>query len=62
MPIYFFAMNDERPDQLTGEDLPHDRAAREWASRVTGEVNRNRRHPQAIVRVSAYRLDGSLVG
>ena len=62
MPIYFFAMNDERPDQLTGEDLPHDRAAREWAARVTGEVNRNRRHPQAIVRVSAYRLDGSLVG
>jgi hypothetical protein len=25
MPIYFFAVNDERPDQLTGEDLPHDR-------------------------------------
>ena len=61
MPIYFFAVNDERPDQLTGEDLPHDRAAREWATRVTLEVNRNRRRPQAIVRVSAYRSDGSLV-
>jgi hypothetical protein len=61
MPIYLFAVNDERPDQLTGEDLPHDRAAREWAAGVTREVNRNRRRPQAIVRVSAYRSDGSLV-
>jgi hypothetical protein len=61
MPIYFFAANDERPDQLTGEDLPHNRAACEWAARVTREVNRNRRRPQTIVRVSAYRSDGSLV-
>jgi len=61
VPIYFFAMNDERPNQLTGEDLPHDSAAREWATRVTREVNRNRRRPQTIVRVSAYRSDGSLV-
>ena len=61
VPIYFFAMNDERPNQLTGEDLPHDRAAREWAARITREVNRNRRRPQTLVRVSAYRSDGSLV-
>ena len=61
MPIYFFAVNDERPDQLTGDELPHDRAAREWAVRVTWEVNRNRKRPQTMVRVSAYHSDGSLV-
>ena len=56
MPIYFFGVNDLPADQATGDDLPHDRAAR-----VTKEVNRNRRHPQSIVRVNAYRSDGSLV-
>ena len=61
MPIYFFGMNDQPADQATGEDLPHDRAAREWAASVTKEVNRNRRHPQSRLRVNAYRSDSSLV-
>ena len=61
MPIYLFGMNDQPTDQATGEDLPHDRAAREWAARVTKEVNRNRRYPQSRLRVNAYRSDGSLV-
>jgi hypothetical protein len=61
MPIYLFGVNDQPADQATGEDLPNDRAAREWAARVTKEVNRNRRHPQSIVSVSAYHSDGSLV-
>jgi hypothetical protein len=59
MPIYFFGVNDQPADQATVEELPHDRAAREWATRVAQEVNRNRRHP--LVRVNAYRSDGSLV-
>ena len=61
MPIYFLGVNDQPADQATGEDLPHDRAAREWATRVAKEVNRNRRPPQSTVRVNAYRSDGSLV-
>jgi hypothetical protein len=36
MPIYFFGMNDQPADQATGEDLPHDRAAREWAASYQG--------------------------
>jgi hypothetical protein len=61
MPIYFFGVNDQPADQATGEDLPNDGAAREWAARVTKEVNRNRRHSQSIVSVNAYHADGSLV-
>jgi len=61
MPVYFFGVNDQPADRATGEDLPHDRAAREWATRLTSEVNRNRRPPQSMVRVNAYRSDGSLV-
>ena len=59
MPIYLFGVNDQAADQATGEDLPDDRAARDWAAGVTKEVNRNRRHPQSDV--NAYRSDGSLV-
>jgi hypothetical protein len=51
MPIYFFGMNDQPADQATGEDMPNDGAAREWAARVTVEINRNRRHPGFMVRV-----------
>jgi hypothetical protein len=50
MPIYFFGVNDQPADRATGEDLPHDRAAREWAARVAKEVNRNRRHTPAAFR------------
>jgi hypothetical protein len=61
MPTYFFGVNNDRPDPATGEELPHDQAAHEWAMGVTRDLNRNRRHPENMVRVKAYRRNGSVV-
>jgi hypothetical protein len=46
-------MKDERHNRATGEDLPHDRAVREWAAPVAKEVNRDRRNHETMVRVQA---------
>lgn len=59
MPVYLFALNDDKPRPDSGEDLADDDAARKWAVQISREINRNCQPEGNWAWISVFRVDGS---
>ena len=58
MPLYYFGLDNKRPPDQDGENLPTDEDARKFAELIAGDLGRN---SSRQFRVSVFNADGKLI-